>query len=79
MIDAMKRLLLALVLCLPLMATSPAVAQDDTPPTDARFEGYTQDVTIKGATTGLTWLLLVFLSTMTIAVLFKSGGRTHLD
>jgi hypothetical protein len=46
---------------------------------DARLEGYTTNVTIEGASTGLSWVLLVVLGAIMFAGLFKDAKRTHLD
>jgi hypothetical protein len=59
----------------PILAT----AQDDKEPYDARLEGYTNNVTLDGGSTGLTWILLLVMGAICLGVLFKSSGRTHLD
>lgn len=64
------------VACCPLAA----LAQDEGPAYyDARLEGYPTNVTLDLSSTGLTWLLFVFLSIVCIGVMFKNARRTHLD
>jgi hypothetical protein len=81
-VDAIRRAILSVVLVLALCAVvSPTAARADDEPTsyDARVEGYTPKMQLDGGSTALTWLLLVVLGVLTIAVLFKDAKRTHLD
>jgi hypothetical protein len=68
-------------LLIPLLLPALAMAQDDDSKyhPDARLEGYATSVSTGGATTALTWLLLVFLGVICFSVLFKNAKRTHLD
>jgi hypothetical protein len=74
----MMSILAALVAVLsPLMA----LAEGRDPETiDPRTENYPKTVMFMEAkSTALTWLLLIFLMLLAIAVLFKNARRTHLD
>jgi len=64
----------AAMLLLPLEV----LAQDDRR-IDARIEGYKVPVKVEESSTTLTWLLMIFLTAIAIAVLFKNAKRTHLD
>ncbi len=81
MMSYMKRALLALIIASALLSGNPALAsqEEDVKQIDARYIGYDRDVYVKGDSTGLSWLLLIVLATFAVAVLFKSGSRTHLD
>jgi hypothetical protein len=46
---------------------------------DARLEGYKEVVKLTEGSTALTWMLLVVLVVMCMAVLFKNANRSHLD
>ena len=58
------------------------LARDETPdvePIDARLEGYKQNVSLPAASTGLTWVALIFLGVVCCGGLFKDAKRSHLD
>ena len=46
---------------------------------DARLEGYSQNVTLEGGSTGLTWVLFIVLAAIALGGLFKDARRSHLD
>lgn len=47
---------------------------------DARLEGYDKiNVSLAPSGTALMWLLLIFLTIVTVGVMFKDAKRTHLD
>jgi hypothetical protein len=65
-----------------LTPVSSVLAQDEIPrDVDARLMHYAPDnpVVLVGGSTGLTWLLFIFLSIITMGVLFTNAKRTHLD
>jgi hypothetical protein len=72
---------LAVVLALSIPSTSLARNDDEDQPKeyDARILGYTQDVDLKTGSTALSWLLLIALGVVSVAVLFKDAKRSHLD
>lgn len=77
-----QRLLRRIILTCLAVLISPmtAMAQDEGPAYyDARLEGYPTNVTLDLSSTGLTWLLFIFLSIVCIGVMFKNARRTHLD
>lgn len=54
--------------------------QGDEKPVDPRLEGYAKQVALpEPGSTALTWMLLIFLTLIAVAVLFKNAKRTHLD
>jgi hypothetical protein len=85
----MKQRLLSFfcAICLLLLTPALLLARPPTPDKDildGRLEGYAKggqpvNVTLEGGSTALTWLLLVFLAAIAVAVLFKNAKRTHLD
>lgn len=78
---AMKHHLLSIffaamgVLMTPLMA----LAEDEEPIYDARLENYKAAVKVPEASAALSWLLLILLTIICLAVLFKNAKRTHMD
>lgn len=77
-----RRLFHRIILACLAVVFSPimAMAQDEGPAYyDARLEGYPSGVALDLESTGLTWLLWVFLSIVCIGVMFKNARRTHLD
>ncbi|HZZ43083.1 MAG TPA: hypothetical protein VFE58_09100 [Tepidisphaeraceae bacterium] len=46
---------------------------------DARLESYEKVISLPGSGTALLWLLLLFLTGVTVAVMFKDAKRSHLD
>jgi hypothetical protein len=66
---------LAGVLLVPAMA----LAADDDKLPDARIQNFTKTVSVPEGGTALTWLLLIFLTLICLAALFKNAKRTHLD
>ena len=78
----LRRLSIAICLAIAIVAMAPAsarAADDESTSYDARIEGYPTKVQLDAGSTGLTWLLLVVLGVLTVAVLFKDAKRTHLD
>lgn len=84
MISRMKHLM-RILCCLAVLLAAPTVASaresfEEPEMYDARLEGYERNVNINPpGTTALTWLLLVFLATVGVGVMFKDAKRTHLD
>jgi hypothetical protein len=66
---------LAGVLLVPAMA----LAADEDKLPDARIQNFTKTVSVPEGGTALTWLLLIFLTLICLAALFKNAKRTHLD
>jgi len=62
-----------------LLSPAMALAADDEKLPDARIQNFTKPVTIPEGGTALTWLLLIFLTLICLAALFKNAKRTHLD
>jgi hypothetical protein len=56
-----------------------AFAEDEMPAFNARLNGYKVPVTPDGGSSAINWLLVLFLTLVTLAVLFKNAKRTHLD
>jgi hypothetical protein len=63
------------VLALPAMT----LAADEDKLPDARIQNFTKTVSVPEGGTALTWLLLIFLTVICLAALFKNAKRTHLD
>ena len=78
---AMKQRLITLwcvvaaVLCWPALA----LAEDEAPRVDAKFEAYGKLVKVEPASATLLWIVFVLLAAVCIAVLFKDAKRSHLD
>ena len=77
-------------LLLTLFVPAAAFAKNDEPqrePIDARYEGYGDtgqrqaplNVTLDSHSTGVVWILTVFLGLLVFAGLFKDAKRSHLD
>ena len=80
MMHSMKqRMLSILVAAVGLLLWPLSVLAEDEPVLDARLEGYKENVKLPDSTTALTWMLLVALAVLCIAVLFKNAKRTHMD
>ena len=62
-----------------LLSPAMTLAADEDKLPDARIQNFTKIVTIPEGGTALTWLLLIFLSVICLAALFKNAKRTHLD
>jgi hypothetical protein len=56
-----------------------AVATEEEKRIDGRLVNYAKPVVVEEASTTLLWLLLIFLSTVCLAAMFKQARRTHLD
>jgi hypothetical protein len=70
---------LAVVLMSPAM-TLARQYQEEREIVDARLEGYDKvNVSLAPSGTALMWLLLIFLTAVTVAVMFKDAKRSHLD
>ncbi len=69
------------VICVMVVMLSPAVAMaaDDEKLPDARIQNFAKPVTVPEGGLALTWLLLIFLTLICLAALFKNARRTHLD
>lgn len=79
-LTALKNRLIAPACALMALLAAPGMvsAQDEPTIVDARLENYPQSVTLTGST-ALTWLLLVVLVAICVAVVFKNANRSHLD
>jgi hypothetical protein len=63
-----------------LLGGASALAETDPMEIDPRLEGYARGVSLpEKGNTSLTYILLIFLMLITVAVLFKNAKRTHLD
>lgn len=70
---------LAIVLMSPAM-TLARQYQEEREIVDARLEGYDKvNISLAPSGTALMWLLLIFLTVVTVAVMFKDAKRSHLD
>jgi len=74
-----ERLLRVVCWLLVVLSPSLALAADDEKLPDARVQNYPKPVSVPEGGTALTWLLLIFLSGICLATLFKNAKRTHLD
>jgi len=63
----------------PVIAFAASKEDEETAKLEARMEGYATSVHTPGGSTSLTWVMICFLSALTIACLFKNAKRTHLD
>jgi small-conductance mechanosensitive channel len=72
----LMRLVLTILLATPLTAMA---ASSEEERIDARVENYQKNVKVEDSSTTLSWLLLIVLTGMAVAVVFKSARRTHLD
>jgi hypothetical protein len=63
----------------PVIVLAKGGEDEETARLEARLEGYPIQVRMPSGSTALTWLMIGFLSAITIAVLFKNAKRTHLD
>ncbi len=81
MMKSMKVRLLQLICWLLGMFVLPAMtlAADEDKLPDARIQNFTKTVSVPEGGTALTWLLLIFLTLICLAALFKNAKRTHLD
>jgi hypothetical protein len=84
MMNMTYRRLLAIYIWLAMFLTPVIVLakggeDEETARLEARLEGYPIQVRMPSGSTALTWLMIGFLSAITIAVLFKNAKRTHLD
>jgi heme/copper-type cytochrome/quinol oxidase subunit 2 len=77
----LQRMLIAICLAVVVVATPMTARASEDEPTsyDARIEGYPQKVQLDAGSTALTWLLLIVLGVLSVAVLFKDAKRSHLD
>jgi hypothetical protein len=72
-------------LAMVLGAPAAAMAQEEGEVIDARLQGYVNEqnqpvnVSIPGASTALTWVLLIVLAVIGLGGMFKDAKRTHLD
>ena len=83
MIVLMKHRLLSLyvaaaILLAPVVAFA-AKEDEETARLEGRLEGYVSNVRMSNGSTSLVWIMIGFLSALTIACLFKNAKRTHLD
>ena len=74
-----ERLLRVVCWLLVVLSPSLALAADDEKLPDARIQNYPKPVSVPEGGTALTWLLLIFLTLICLAALFKNAKRTHLD
>jgi hypothetical protein len=81
----MKHRLLGLCCALLLVLSTPVMtlarnSEPDREIVDARLEGYDKiNVTLSSGSTALTWILLLVLCGLCVAVMFKDAKRSHLD
>ena len=68
-----------LALLLTLAAPAATFAAEGDESTDARLEGYAQQVAMEKSGAGTTYLILVLLIIVVCAVMFKNAKRSHLD
>lgn len=78
------RFLIIVLSCLSLFAAPARVSassSDDSESKsyDARLEGYASKVTVDSSSTALTWLLVIILGGICVAVMFMNPKRSHLD
>ncbi len=62
------------LLAMPAMALA-----EDEPRVDARLQNFQKNVSVPEGGTALTWMLLILLTMVCLAALFKNAKRTHLD
>ena len=62
-----------------LLSPAMALAADEDKLPNAREQNYTKTVSMPEGGTALTWLLLIVLTGLCLAALFKNAKRTHLD
>ena len=62
-----------------LLSPAMVLAADEDKLPDARIQNFNKTVSIPEGGTALTWLLLIFLTVICLAALFKNAKRTHLD
>ena len=62
-----------------VVAPGVALAQEEEVERDARLEGYASNVALDGDSTALMWILLIFLGSIAMGVMFKNAKRSHLD
>ena len=73
--DRTTRLLAAATVLL-----APAIAlADDTGPVDGRMTGFREGLLTAPGSSAVTWLMLVGIGVVCMAVMFMSANRTHLD
>jgi hypothetical protein len=83
MMGYMKRrlltiLLAAMTLALPLCSAL-AAADDEGVRPNVKLEGYPRVVKSEDSSTALTYILLIFIAGVCVAIMFKDAKRTHLD
>jgi hypothetical protein len=77
----MKSRVISIIFGLLALLAMPAVllASDEEKKIDARLENYSKPIKVDEASGTLLWLLLIFLSMVCVAAMFKQAKRTHLD
>jgi hypothetical protein len=75
----MQRLMRVIAFAAVVLSPALALAADDEKPPDARIQNFTKAVSVPEGGTALTWLLLILLTGVCLAALFKNAKRTHLD
>jgi len=72
-----------LAVAIPLLLPALAMArptEDESAALEGRLEGYGQTVRLaEPGSNAFTWIVLIFLTIITLSVLFKNANRTHLD
>ena len=69
----------AIPLLLPALAMA-RPTEDESASLEARLEGYTTTVRLADSgSSGLTWMMFIFVTLVALAVLFKDARRSHLD
>ena len=76
-----KRFVAAFLLAVSLIAYNPhsAMAKDEEDHYDARVQQYDPDLELKSSSTGMAWMLMLFMGVVCVAVIFKDAKRSHLD
>jgi hypothetical protein len=78
-----RKFIAASVLALSLVAATPhgayASSDEDVEHYDARVQGYDPNVELKSWGNGGSWMMLIFMAVVCVAVIFKDAKRSHLD
>jgi hypothetical protein len=73
------RVVLLVVMVCPTVALAQRRGDPEKEIIDARLEGYPTSVTLPGAGTSLTYILLIIFAALVFAGMFKDAKRSHLD
>lgn len=82
-LQSIRKYVAASVLALTLISCAPHSAlasnDDEDEHYDARVQGYDPSVELKAWGAGGSWMLLVLMGVVCVAVIFKDARRSHLD